>query len=89
MIFRNRKLDAIPSLTNDIRTIIQLSSEIGNGKQCSSESEEAGKQNEDNNCRYKSHHMSDVDLNSLPYGSSENEESDQSVTGLITQNTVF
>ncbi|KAK1440517.1 hypothetical protein QVD17_06345 [Tagetes erecta] len=81
-VSRNRKLEAIPSLTNDIRTIIQLSCETRNVKQCSSESEEASKWKEDNNYRYKSHHMSDVDLNSLPYGSSENEESDQSVTDL-------
>ncbi|KAI3747671.1 hypothetical protein L6452_10245 [Arctium lappa] len=70
-ISRNRKLDSIPTLANDLQTITQLSCEI---KQCKSESEE------DKENRYKNHHMCDLDLNSLPSGLSENEESDQSTT---------
>ncbi|KAI3704473.1 hypothetical protein L1987_74694 [Smallanthus sonchifolius] len=79
-VSRNRKMETIPSLNNDIQTITRLNCEVRKIEQCNSESEEASKQKEDQNNRYKSHHMSDVDLNSLPYGSSENDESDQSVT---------
>ncbi|KAF5798512.1 putative transcription factor Nin-like family [Helianthus annuus] len=79
-VSRNRKLETIPSLSNDIQTITQLTRDIKKIEECNSESEEASKRKEDKNNRYKSHHMCDVDLNSLPYGSSENEESDQSAT---------
>nr|XP_043634900.1 protein RKD5-like [Erigeron canadensis] len=81
-ISRNRKLEAIPTLADDLQTITKLSCEVGKFEQCSSESEEAskGKENKDN--RYMNHHICDVDLNVLPYGLSENEESDHSVTDI-------
>ncbi|MFS7955136.1 putative transcription factor Nin-like family [Helianthus anomalus] len=79
-VSRNRKLETIPSLSNDIQAITQLTRDIKKIEECNSESEEAKNRKEDKNNRYKSHHMCDVDLNSLPCGSSENEESDQSAT---------
>ncbi|CAH1437129.1 unnamed protein product [Lactuca virosa] len=77
-ISRNHKLESIPTLANDLQTINQLSCEMGRFKHCKGESEEDGEEDKDN--RYKNHHMCDVDLNSLPYGLSENDESDQSAT---------
>ncbi|KAL4577777.1 hypothetical protein LXL04_013890 [Taraxacum kok-saghyz] len=65
-ISRNQKLESIPTLANDLQTITQIS--------CKGESEEDGEEDKDN--RYKNHHMCDVDLNSLPYGLSENDESE-------------
>lgn len=81
-ISRNRKLETIPTLSDDLQTITQLSSEIKKVEQCNSEceSEEASKWKEDKDNRYKNRHRCAVDLNSLPYGLSENEESDQSAT---------
>ncbi|KAI7734669.1 hypothetical protein M8C21_009087 [Ambrosia artemisiifolia] len=79
-VSRNRKLETIPSLSNDLQTITQLTREIRKIEECDIKSEETGKRKEDNNNQYKSHHMCDVDLNSLPFGLSENEESDQSAT---------
>ncbi|KAK9071481.1 hypothetical protein SSX86_010050 [Deinandra increscens subsp. villosa] len=79
-VSRNRKMETIPSLTNDIQTITRLSCEIRKIEQCDSESEETGKWKEDKNNRSKSHHKCNVDLNCLPYGLSENEESDQFAT---------
>ncbi|KAI3722905.1 hypothetical protein L2E82_34094 [Cichorium intybus] len=79
-ISRNRKLESIPTLANDLQIITQLSCEIGKFKQCNGESEEDGEEEKDKDNRSKNHHMCDVDLNSLPYGLSENDESDQSAT---------
>lgn len=89
MIIRNRKLETIPTLAKDLQTITQLSCEIAKSEHYSSESEEASKGKEDKDNRNKNHNMCDVDLNSLPFELSENEESDQSLTGLISQKYGF
>ena len=85
MSIRNHKLETIPTLANDLQTIIQLSSESIKFEQCTSDSEEAGKGKEDKENQCKNRHRCDVDLNSLPSGLSENEGSDTSVTGLTSQ----
>ncbi|GJZ80673.1 RKD5-like protein isoform X1 [Tanacetum coccineum] len=77
---RNHKLKTIPTLANDLQTIIQLSSESIKFEQCTSDSEEAGKGKEDQENQCKNRHRCDMDLNSLPSGLSDNEGSDQSVT---------
>nr|GEZ16081.1 hypothetical protein [Tanacetum cinerariifolium] len=77
---RNHKLKTIPTLANDLQTIIQLSSESIKFEQCTSDSEEAGKGKEDKENQCKNRHRCDMDLNSLPSGLSDNEGSDQSVT---------
>lgn len=77
-------MESIPTLAIDLHTITQLNCEIGKSKGKSEEDKDEEKDN-----RYKNHHMCNVDLNSLPYGLSENDESDQSATGLISLNTLF
>ncbi|XP_071739153.1 protein RKD5-like [Rutidosis leptorrhynchoides] len=79
-ISRNHKLETIPTLAKDLQTIAKLSCQIVKSEPCSSESEEASKGKENNDKRCKNHHMCDVDLNSLPFEYSENEESEQSLT---------